>query len=144
VRVLTEREMRQRDRRARDDGEPRLYCVDIDGSPDGQRTRWPDLMLERDGRPYRAIEIEFTQKTDARLQRIIEGYFYGSIPEVLFLTADPHLAGKIMKMAAAPYALEGMRPVRWAPRIAVAPWPGADAETKAHVRASIEAVSRGS
>lgn len=140
VQVLTEREMRQRDGLARGAGEPRRYAVDVDGAADGQRTRWPDLVLVRDGRPIRAVEIEFAQKTDARLQRIVDAYLYGSIPEVVFLTANPHLAEKITRMATADPS-SSLGPVRWAASVTVAPWPAADDATKARVRASIDAAS---
>lgn len=45
-----------------------------------------------------ALEIEFTQKTDDRLQRIIDAYPYSDFGLMTYLTADPGLAAKLTKM----------------------------------------------
>jgi hypothetical protein len=96
IAVLTEREMRQREGELRKLGERPRYRLNLDSAPQGQRSRWPDLVLERDGRLNSALEIEFTQKADDRLERIIGAYMYSDFPKVVYLTADPHLARKLV------------------------------------------------
>jgi DNA-binding MarR family transcriptional regulator len=136
VDVLTEREMRsaERDRRRRD--EPPLYGLRLQGAPRGQRSRWPDLVLERDG-VVTAVEIEFTQKADTRLQRIIDAYTYSEFGMVRYLTADPRLARKLVRMIAArtPPLFGTKKPVEFV----VTPWPRLGAEARAAVRAAIDA-----
>lgn len=140
----TEREMRQLDGGFRREHQPARYAIEVTGSQRGDRTRWPDLLLERDGRPFRAFEIEFTQKSESRLWDIIDGYARSDLPEVVFLTANPHLAAKLTAIAARRGQLDGLGPVPFPIKITVAPWPRTDEATKVRVRASIEAVSRGS
>jgi hypothetical protein len=137
--VFTEREVRlvERERRRRD--EPPLYGLRLDGAPRGQRSRWPDLVLEREG-VRTAVEIEFTQKADARLQRIIDAYTYSEFSMVRYLTADPRLAAKLVRVIA----------VRTPPlfgsngrtEFVVTPWPRLDSEARAAVRAAIDAAAR--
>jgi hypothetical protein len=135
VRVRTEREMRQRETAIRREGLPPRYRLDLHGAPHGQRTRWPDLALERDGRPLRAIELEFTQKSDERLERIIDGYYDGPYRDVLYLTADPTLAAKLARI------IHDQRHGPLGPRtrvtITVAAWPRASAQTRAAVTARV-------
>lgn len=57
----------------------------------------PDLIFERGGK-VPALEIQFTQKTDDRLQRIIDAYAYSDFALVTYLTADQGLAAKLTKM----------------------------------------------
>ena len=80
--VLTEREARTLDGE-RQPGEPPRYSVRLDGAPRGQQTRWPDLLLQHGGK-VSALEIEFTQKTDDRLQRIIDAYAYSDFALVTY------------------------------------------------------------
>jgi hypothetical protein len=125
--VLTEREARTRDGERRPGEAPR-YSMRLDGAPRGQQTRWPDLLFERGGK-VSALEIEFTQKTDERLQRIIDAYAYSDFALVTYLTADPGLAAKLTKMI----GLQRVTEVR------VMPWPRLDESGRAKARAAVEA-----
>jgi hypothetical protein len=102
--------------------------VRLDGAPQGQQTRWPDLLLEHSGK-VSALEIEFTQKTDERLQRIIDAYIYSDFALVSYLTADPGLAAKLAKMIG----------YRRSTEIQVRPWLRMDKSEQAKVRAAVDA-----
>ncbi len=127
ARVLTEQEARTLDGERRPGEVPR-YSVRLDGAPRGQQTRWPDLLFERGGK-VSALEIEFTQKTDDRLQRIIDAYAYSDFALVTYLTADPGLVAKLTKMI----GLQRVTEVR------VLPWPRLNDAGRAKVRAAVEA-----
>jgi hypothetical protein len=86
------------------------------------------LLLERGGK-VSALEIEFTQKTDERLQRIIDAYAYGDFALVTYLTADAGLATKLTKMIGYRRSVE----------IRVLPWLRLDAAGQAKVRAAVDA-----
>jgi hypothetical protein len=128
VEVFTEREARALDGEAQRRGEPPRHSVRLDGAPRGQQTRWPDLLLQQGGK-VSALEIEFTQKTDERLQRIIDAYAYSDFALVTSLTADPGLAAKLTKMI-------GYRRVT---EVRVRPWLRLDDAGRAKVRAAVAA-----
>lgn len=127
VEVLTEREARAQDGERQRSGEPPRYSVRLDGAPRGQQTRWPDLLLQHGGK-VSALEIEFTQKTDDRLQRIIDAYAYSGFALVTYLTADPGLAAKLTKMI----GYQRVTDVR------VRPWLRLDDAGQARVRAAVD------
>lgn len=102
--------------------------VRLDGAPRGQQTRWPDFLLARGGK-VSALELEFTQKTDDRLQRIIDTYAYSNFALVTYLTADPGLAANLTKMI----------DLQRVPEVPVLPWPRLDDASRAKVRAAVEA-----
>jgi DNA-binding MarR family transcriptional regulator len=124
-RVLAEREARTLDGERRSGEAPR-YSVRLDGAPRGRQTRWPDLPLERGGK-VSALEIEFTQKTDERLQRIIDAYAYSDFALVTYLTGDPGVAAELTKMI-------GLQRVT---KVRVLPWPRVDDASRAKVRAAM-------
>lgn len=126
--MLTEREARALDGETLRRGERPRYSVALDDAPRGQRTRWPDLLLERGGK-VSALEIEFTQKTDERLQRIIDAYAYSDFALVTYLTANAGLAAKLTKMIG----------YRRSTEVRVRPWLRLDAAGQAKVRAAVEA-----
>jgi hypothetical protein len=128
ARALTEREARALDGERRQRGGAPRYSVRLDGAPRGQQTRWPDLLLERGGK-VSALEIEFTQKTDERLERIIDAYAYSDFALVTYLTADSGSGAKLTKMI----GLQRVTEVR------VMPWPRLDNASRAKVRAAVEA-----
>jgi DNA-binding MarR family transcriptional regulator len=135
--VLTEREMRSLERERRRMDEPPRYRLALDGAPRGQRSRWPDLVLSREGELVSAVEIEFTQKADERLERIIDAYMCSDFPKVVYLTADPCVAHKLVAV------IESQRPgllgINDRVEFVVAPWLRADETTRARVRAAIDA-----
>jgi DNA-binding MarR family transcriptional regulator len=128
VEVLTEREARAMDGKRQRRGEPPRYSVPLDGAPRGQQTRWPDLLLQHGGK-VSALEIEFTQKADDRLQRIIDAYAYSDFALVTYLTADPGLAAKLTKMIGYQRVTE----------VRVQPWLRLDDAARAKVRAAVDA-----
>jgi hypothetical protein len=75
------------------------------------------------------LEIEFTQKTDDRLLRIIDAYAYSDFGLATYSTADPGLAVKLTKMFG-DRRLVGVR---------VRPGPRFDAADQATARAAIDA-----
>ncbi|WP_445150499.1 hypothetical protein [Baekduia sp. Peel2402] len=75
------------------------------------------------------MEIEFTQKTDDRLQRIIDAYAYSDFALVTYLTADPRLAAKLTKMIGYARVTE----------VRVRPWLRLDDTGRAKVQAAVEA-----
>jgi DNA-binding MarR family transcriptional regulator len=139
--VVTEREMRSCDHARKREHLRQRYRLELRGIPRGDRSRWPDLVVERDGELRRAIEIEFTHKATARLEAIVERYInVGPYPQVTYLTADPALAAKLITIAAnnEPDTDRVLEPVR----LEVRPWPGADESTRACVATRIEATQR--
>jgi len=126
--VPTEQEARALEGERQRLGEAPRYSVRLDGAPRGQQTRWPDLLLER-GVKVSALEIEFTQKTDERLERIIDAYAYSDFALVTYLTADPDLAAKLTKMIGLPRV----------PEVRVRPWLRLDDAERAKVRAAVDA-----
>ena len=68
--MLTERECRASERSQTPDHA--RYSVEVLGENRGDRTRWPDLVLEADGRRV-AIEVEFSPKYTPRLAGIVAG-----------------------------------------------------------------------
>jgi DNA-binding transcriptional ArsR family regulator len=135
----TEREMRSRDHALKHAYEPLRYRLDVVtfGSRN-DRTRWPDLALERDGRLLGAIEIEFTHKATARLEAILDGYLRGRYPQVTYLTTDPGLAAKLARLGSTKRFDVFGEAERV--RFEVKPWPAANATTQARVAASIQRV----
>jgi hypothetical protein len=83
--------------------------------------------LLQNGGKVSALEIEFTQKTDDRLQRIIDAYAYSDFALVTYLTADPGLAAKLTKMIGYQRVTE----------VRVRPW--LDDAGRAKVRAAVDA-----
>jgi hypothetical protein len=119
--VLTERECRARERDQTPDRE--RYSVELHGPDRGDRTRWPDLVLEADGRRT-AIEIEFSPKYTPRLAGIIAGYRSSSYEQVRFYVINPRLGARIAELAGDAAPLPGFPPpVNHVP-IIVLPWPG--------------------
>jgi hypothetical protein len=120
-RVLTERECRAREwSTALDRGR---YSVEVHGADRGDRTRWPDLVMEVDG-CRTAVEIEFSPKYAPRLAAIVAGYRSSSYEEVRFYVISPRLGARIAVLAADAAALPGFpAPVNHVP-IIVLPWPG--------------------
>lgn len=58
----------------------------------GDRRRWPDLVLEQQGRRV-AVEIEFAPRGSARLGAIADAYLQSVVfNEVRFLLSDPATA----------------------------------------------------
>jgi hypothetical protein len=119
--VLTERECRARERSQTPDRA--RYSVEVLGENRGDRTRWPDLVLEVDGRRT-AIEVEFSPKYTPRLAGIIAGYRSSSYEQVRFYVISPRLGARISELVADAAALPGFPPpVNHVP-ILVLPWPG--------------------
>ena len=135
--VLTEREMRRRERNRRREGLGPRYALELPGMPRGQRTRWPDLVINAHGEPVRALELEFTQKSDQRLEAIIDAYLLGPFPDVVYLTADPNLTGKLARVITS--CRHGLLALDSQVNVRVVPWPRASAATQALIRARMQA-----
>jgi hypothetical protein len=120
-RVLTERECRARERRQTPDRE--RYSVEVHGADRGDRTRWPDLVLEVGGRRI-AVEVEFSPKYTPRLAAIIAGYRSSSYEQVRFYVISPRLGARIAELADAAAPLAGFPPPVTHVPIIVLPWPG--------------------
>jgi hypothetical protein len=77
--VRTERECRRRER-----AEVERYSVEVfGGGHRSDRRRWPDLVVEHQEHRM-AVEIEFSPKGRARLDRILNGYVTSGYDEVVF------------------------------------------------------------
>jgi hypothetical protein len=137
VTVRTEREMRSRDHALKRAWEPLRYRLDVvTFGTRNDRTRWPDLALERDGHLVGAIEIEFTPKATYRLEAILDGYLRGRYPQVTYLTADAALAAKLVRLASTKRL--DVFGAEERVRFEVKPWPGASAGAQARIAARIE------
>ncbi len=92
----------ERDSRRREAAADARYSADVTDPKQGRSRRWPDLVLEDDGRRI-AIELELTPKGIARLRRIVAAYRNAPwFDEIRFLTADPAISRMLQRVTADP------------------------------------------
>jgi len=121
--MLTERECRGRERSQTPDDE--RYSVEVLGRSREDRQRWPDLVLEINGRRI-AVEIEFSPKYTPWLADIVSGHRSSSYERVSFYVVSPRLGARIAKLAADGSPLPGFPPPVSRAPTRVLPWPGLD------------------
>jgi DNA-binding MarR family transcriptional regulator len=136
LRVLTERECRLLEVR-----DERRLSVDVERATGrGDRRRWPDLVLETDGRRT-AVEIEFAPKGSERLAAIVDAYLQSvTFTDVRFLMSEPATARRLASIVAVESISTQTRdlfPVR-GPHVVVAPWVAAGAAQRAAVQRAID------
>ena len=136
IRVLTERECRQREA-----ADPlHRYSVEVmDGGLRRDRRRWPDVVVETpDGR--RAIEIEFAPKGTDRLGPILDAYLRARrYDETVFYVKSAGLGQRIKRLAKARRPSQELVKhlgVKYAP-VLVAPWPYLQADHHAELAAKL-------
>lgn len=120
-RVLTERECRACERSEAPDRA--RYSVEVLGEGRGDRTRWPDLVFQVDGRRT-AVEVEFSPKYTPRLAGIIAGYRSSSYAQVRFYVINSRLGTRIAELVADAAPLPGFPPPVTHVPIVVLPWSG--------------------
>ncbi|RKQ90472.1 hypothetical protein C8N24_0276 [Solirubrobacter pauli] len=95
VRVLTERECR----RAEADGAGQFHVTVRGEGPRGLAERWPDIVLVDSQDRRVAVELEFSPKHTARLQRIVEGFLDSrEYAQVLYLVDSVPLARRLTRL----------------------------------------------
>lgn len=100
--VLSERELRSRDRRAGDGGRARLGVLLAGAGPAGRaRVHYPDLaILDGEGRRIVAVELELTCKGPRRLERILAAYARDrELQRVIYVTERSVVARAVARAA---------------------------------------------
>jgi DNA-binding Lrp family transcriptional regulator len=127
ARVRTERECRTLE--AADAGR---YSVTVARPGRPEERRWPDIVLETDGRRS-ALELELSAKGTTRLQAIVDAYTATPwFDEVVFLAPNTSIAKRLARAVAhapQPLALHTTAPARKT-KLCVVPWPGLDGEAQ--------------
>ncbi len=101
-RVVSEREMRSHDGRPEHRSEPIGVRLGGVGPRGGERRHYPDLLLECRSGHRVAVELELTEKTRGRLEKILAGYATDPrIDAVLYLVRDAGVGQAIERTAAA-------------------------------------------
>jgi DNA-binding Lrp family transcriptional regulator len=118
VQVRTERECRTLE--AAGAGE---YSVPVLQPDRPQERRWPDLVLEGEGRRS-AIELELSAKGATRLQAIVDAYAVSNYDEIVFLTGDRSIA-RVVEAAGTATNRVAAAGSAW-PNLRVAPRPKLD------------------
>jgi hypothetical protein len=105
-----------------------------------EERRWPDVVLEANGRRS-ALELELSAKGTTRLQAIVDAYAAAPwFDEVVFLAAEASIAKRLARcVARAPQrpALRGTTIAR-TPTLRVVPWPELRADDQRARVASIQ------
>lgn len=95
--VLTEREFRRLDQH--DPGQFRIAYEGLPGAAD-QRGLWPDLVaVDRVSNAMHAIEVELTQKKNARITHKLRAYAASRYATVTYLCAAPNVARVVQEAA---------------------------------------------
>lgn len=139
VRVLTERECR----RAEAEGAGRFHVQVRGEGPRGLSQRWPDIVLVDAHDRRVAVELEFSVKHTARLERIVEGFLDSrNYEQVLFLVNTLPLARRLTGLIRegtarrASNATNQMFNIR-ATDTRVLAWEGTDEPTKRAIEAAL-------
>lgn len=110
--VLTERQMRHRDRCSSSfDGEPFALLTEPERAGRSRRRHYPDLVQLRSDGTRQALELELTQKSQPRLDAILIAYSTAAIETVVYLTDRAAIASNVRERAAA-LGLEGPVSIR--------------------------------
>ena len=128
--VLTERDARDREATSQ-----RRYSVDVTDEQGRRAKRWADVLITSPTRTV-AMELEFAEKSSARLRGILDSYLASSMSEVRFLVSSPTLAGRLSLLAA--QQAHGMRAFSATLcAITIAPWSGVTPDVADAIRARL-------
>jgi len=115
--VRSERTMRSADGRAAEGEERFGLRIAGEGRRGGSLTHYADMLIDTESGRRIAVELELTQKSPGRLEKIMRRYVADRrIDAVVYLVDDPRVARGVLAAAARAGAtdLVHVQPVRWA------------------------------